>query len=185
MALELRCENPPEGFSVLIMGANSASGRTVITFARHLGAKRVVGVARNEEAMKGSGLDEMILLRENATETDLSELGHVDVVLDYSSGAPVTHMLLSLKPEGRVQYVHNGGLADVELNVLGEVLRSHDVVVRGARQGSFGMRALWAEIGGLIKSLVGAEECNFRVEKLKDEEKVWMEGGAERVVFVP
>lgn len=184
MALKLRCENLPQGFSVLIMGATSASGRVAVQLARHLGAKRVVGVARNEEALKSLGLDKTIVLKENVADTDFSTLGHVDVVLDYLSGPPATHLLQTMKPEGRCQYVHIGGPAGLELSIPGEALRSHDLVIRGSGPGAFGMRALWAEMGGLMEALVGAEGHKFRVEKLEDVEKVWMEGGSERVVFV-
>lgn len=185
MALKLRCENLPEGFSVLIMGATSASGRAAITFARHLGAKRIVGVARSEETLKRLGLDEIIVLKENTTETDYSKLGHVDVVLDYLCGPLATHLLQTLKPEGRVQYVHIGGLAGTELVVPGDVLRSNDIVIRGSGAGSFSMKALWGEMRGLLQALVGAEEHKFRVEKLEDVEKVWLQDGGDRIVFVP
>ena len=185
MALKLRCENLPEGFSVLIMGATTTSGRLAIGLARQLGAKRVVGVARNEEALKKLGLDETIVLKENVKETDFSKLGHVDVILDYISGAPATHMFQSLKPERRVQYVHIGGLAGTDVVVPGAILRSQDVVIRGSGPGSFGMKALSGEMGGLLQALVRAEEHKFRVEKLKDVEEVWGQASEDRVVFVP
>lgn len=187
MALRLRCENlPSDGFSVLIMGVTSASGQVAIHLARYLGAKRVVGVGRNASTLQALHLDESIVLRETATETDFSTLGHVDVVLDYLGGAPATHLLQSLQPSGgRVQYVHIGGLAGTEMVLPGSVLRGKDLVIRGSGLGSFGMGDMQREMGGLFEALVGWQEMEFRVEKLHDVERVWGEGGGDRIVFVP
>ncbi|CAD0053960.1 unnamed protein product [Aureobasidium pullulans] len=51
MAMKARTQNLPDNFSVLIMGATSASGAIAIPLARSLGAAKVIGCARNVEAM--------------------------------------------------------------------------------------------------------------------------------------
>ena len=184
MALQNRCENLPDGFSVLIMGVTSKSGRLAIALARHLGAKRVVGVARDEAAMSTLGLEETITLKDPVEQTDYSKLGHVDVILDYVYGAPGAHLLKNIKPEGRVQYVHVGGLAGLDMAIPGNALRSNDLVIRGSGTGAFGLRAMGKEIPALLAALTNAPEQKVRVEKLQDVERVWEEQG-ERVVFVP
>ncbi|KAL8793569.1 MAG: hypothetical protein Q9195_003831 [Heterodermia aff. obscurata] len=182
MALRLRCENLPAGFSALILGATTASGRVAIHLARYLGAKRVIGVGRDAAKLQALGLDESIVLGEPAFEA----LGHVDVVLDYLGGAPATALLRALPPAGgRVQYVHIGGLAAAEVVVPGSVLRGKDIVIRGSGLGSFEQGDMWREMGAMFEALVGWEGMEFRVERLEDVERVWGEGGAERVVFVP
>lgn len=184
MALRTRCENLPEGFSVLLMGATSASGRLAISLSRNLGAKRVVGCARNGDALKGLGLDEWIVLRDPVEETDFGGMGHVDVVLDYLYGPPAVHLLKTMKAQGRVQYVHVGGLAATEIMLPGAVLRSQDLVIRGSGLGSFRMKDVAREMEGLLEAMVSVEEQKVRVCKLSEVEEVWNEG-QERVVFVP
>ncbi|KAL8947560.1 MAG: hypothetical protein Q9222_006174, partial [Ikaeria aurantiellina] len=103
MAMTARCDNLPPDFSVLIMGATSASGRLAIPLARALGAKRIIGCARNEEKLKTlEGLDDCIILQDPAGSSEFSQLGHVDVILDYVYGPAAVQLLKSLKPAGRV-----------------------------------------------------------------------------------
>jgi len=66
MALRSRCQDLPANFSVLIMRATSASGKLAFSLARILGAKRVIGCARNEAALKTLGLDESLSLLDPA-----------------------------------------------------------------------------------------------------------------------
>ncbi|KAL8819832.1 MAG: hypothetical protein Q9191_007645 [Dirinaria sp. TL-2023a] len=184
MALRKRCENLPERFSILILGATSKSGRLAIPLARHLGAQRVVGVARDEAALSTLGLDETITLKEPVKQTDYSKLGHVDVILDYVYGPPGAHLLKNIKSEGRVQYVHIGALAGPEMAVPGDALRSHDLVIRGSGTGAFDSGAIAKELPALLAALVKAPVQQVKVEKLQDVERVWEEEQGERVVFV-
>ena len=153
MALRDRCENLPQNFSVLILGATSKSGQLATAVARHLGAKRIVGVARNEETMKSLGFDEAIVLKDPVEQTDYSQLGHVDVILDYLYGEPAVHLLKSLKSEGKVQYVHIGGLAGTDMTLPGEVLRSKDLVIRGAGAGAFNPRDVPKKLPSFLEAL--------------------------------
>ncbi|MCJ1385231.1 hypothetical protein MMC17_008352 [Xylographa soralifera] len=184
MALRCRCENLPEGFSVLIMGVTSASGRLAVQVARALGAARVVGVARDVHAMEALELDGMVQLK-GAGETDWKGVGGVDVVLDYVYGPPAVEFLKSLGRGRRVQYVHIGSLAgELEIMLPGAVLRSTDLTIRGSGQGSFGGREMRREARGLVEAIGKFGKEKIRVCELKDVEKVWGASG-ERVVFVP
>lgn len=90
-----------------------------------------------------------------AESTLFSKLGHLDVILDYIYGPVAVHFLMSLKTEGRVQYVHIGSLAAhsdpsaLKINLTISILRAKHLLVRG-----FGLRALDLQtvrekIGGL------------------------------------
>ncbi len=70
------------GFTVLIVGATSASGCLAIDLARALGASRVIGAGRSVARMKDLGLDGVVVLENDVKATDWSSLGDVIVVLD-------------------------------------------------------------------------------------------------------
>ena len=98
------------------MVATSASGSIAICLARSLGGGKVIGVARNLAKLAELDLDETIQLMDPVEKTDFSNLGDVDVVLDYLFAKPTENLLGSLKSKVPVQYVHIGGLAGLELN---------------------------------------------------------------------
>ncbi|KAL8735728.1 MAG: hypothetical protein Q9181_002711 [Wetmoreana brouardii] len=190
MALTARCENLPKGFSALIVGATSASGRLAISLARSLGSKRVVGCARSEEVLKSMELDDYVVLQNPAASTDFSKLGHVDVILDYVYGPVAIHLLKSLQPTGTVQYVHIGSLAAhtdpsaLEISLPGSVLRGKDLTIRGSGLGAWDLRRVGTEVDGLLHSLVTARDEKIKVKRLDEIETVWNEVG-DRLVFVP
>ncbi|KAL8826023.1 MAG: hypothetical protein Q9170_007566 [Blastenia crenularia] len=190
MALTARCENVPKDYSVLIMGATSASGRLAIPLARAFGAKRVIGCARNEEALKPLGLDDYIILQGAAESTDFSNMGHVDVILDYVYGPPAVHLLKTLKSNGKVQYVHIGSLAAhsdrsaLEISLPGSVLRSSDLTIRGSGLGAWDLQKVGKELPGLLEALLSVADDKMSVKKLAEAETAWNEDG-ERIVFVP
>ncbi|KAL9577187.1 MAG: hypothetical protein Q9212_006528 [Teloschistes hypoglaucus] len=179
MALTTRCDELPEHFSVLIMGATSASGRLAVLLARSLGAARVIGCARKEEALKSMDLDDHVVLQDSVTSTDFSSLGHVDVILDYVYGPVVVHLFKSLKPTGRVQYVHIGSLAAysdpsaIEISLPGFILRGMDLTVRGSGMGSWDLRAVGKAMDRLLQSLLNIGEAEIGVKKLEEVETAW------------
>ena len=187
MALTRRVEGLKEGFSVGILGVTSASGKIGVSVARQLGAARVVGVARNEGAMKAiKGLDEYVVLKEKAEETEWEKVGNVDVVLDYLYGKPAQEMLKRLAKGVRVQYVQIGSLAGEEIGLPASVLKSFNVALRGSGPGAWSGQELAQEMPGVVKVAAGLERQKLRVEKLANIEKVWAEAtGNERLVFVP
>ncbi|MCJ1292014.1 hypothetical protein MMC34_003564 [Xylographa carneopallida] len=184
MALQCRCENLPEGFSVLIIGVTSTSGRLAVQVARALGAKRVVGIARDVPAMEALQLDRMVQLN-GPGQTDWKDVGPVDAVLDYVYGPPTVEYLKTLTRGRKVQYVHIGSLAGgVDIMLPGAVLRSTDLTIRGSGQGSFGGREMRREVRSLVEAIGKFGQEKIRVYGLNDVEKVWGES-SERVVFVP
>ncbi|OCL07020.1 NAD(P)-binding protein [Glonium stellatum] len=184
MAMRNRTTKLPANFSVVVMGATSASGTIAIELARALGAGKVVGVARNEEKLAALDLDASILLRSPATETDFSGLGDVDLVLDYVYGPPAAHLLQSLKSSRPVQYVHIGALDSTEMNLPAAILRSKDLTIRGSGLGSWTPQQVEAEIPELLQAIKGIKKREVKEVPLSQIEKVWNEKG-DRIVFVP
>ncbi|KAK4580450.1 hypothetical protein LTR86_000653 [Recurvomyces mirabilis] len=188
MAFKSRVNLPlPQGFSVLILGATSASGRVAVEIARSFGAGRVVGVARDGGKLGSvEGLDERIVVGEKVEETDFSKLGDVDVILDYVYGPLAAHCLASLKSRRPTSYVHIGMLSGQDLVLPGAVIRSKNLTIRGSGPGSWAMHEMAESIDGLLGLVKGIPKQPVKVAKLSDIETVWGEGVKEgRLVFVP
>lgn len=187
MAFKTRTEGLKEGFSVVILGVTSASGRVAVTVARKMGAGKVVGVARNEGAIKAiKGVDEAVVLKDNAEETEWEKVGQVDVVLDYLYGKPAQEYLKKVGKGGKVQYVQIGSLAGEQIDLPSAVLRSKNVALRGSGPGAWSLQELQREMPGIVEVAASLERQKLRVEKLQDIERVWSEaGGKERLVIVP
>ena len=186
MAFKARTTNLPKDFSVLILGATSASGRVAIPLARSLGAKRIVGAARNKNKLDTLGLDESIVIEDEVEKTDFSTVGDVDVVLDYIYGPLAVHFFSSIKPRTPVQYVHIGGLSGVmEISLPGAVLRSRNLTIRGSGPGAWSLQEVASVMPDMLAAFKNVPEQPLKVEKLENVESVWTNGSSDRVVFVP
>ena len=187
MALRTKTSNLPKDFTVLIMGATSASGSIAIELSRHLGAGKVIGAARNEQKLAAlKSLDEKIVLTEKVEETDFSTLGQVDVILDYVFGAATVHLLSSLTQRAPVQYVHIGGLSGPNIELPGSLLRSKDITIRGCGPGSWTFTRLTKELVDMMVPVAGLAPRGVKSVKLAEVEQRWGEGsGQDRVVYVP
>ncbi|KAJ8611230.1 hypothetical protein MRB53_038074 [Persea americana] len=190
LAFHARVSDLPKGFTCVVLGATSASGRIAVTLARERGAGKVVGVARNEIALAAvEGLDEYIV--SNAREpgkTDFSSLvkDGVDLILDFVYGS-LTHKLLSTLPTPRpLQYVEIGQLSGEPLPIEGGVLRSKDITMRGAGMGSWSLRQMGEAMPELVRIVAQGKlpRQATRTAALADIERVWDEEGDERVVFL-
>ncbi|KXL50707.1 hypothetical protein M433DRAFT_1733 [Acidomyces richmondensis BFW] len=184
MAFKSRAEDLPPDFTVLILGATSASGRVAIPLARALGAKRVVGAARNKAALDDLGLDASIVIAENATETDFSALGDVDVILDYVYGPLTVHLFNVLKSNTPVQYVHIGSLAALEISLPGAVLRSKNLTIRGSGPGAWSMQEVVQSMDQLLPLVKDLPKQPIKTVRLEDVEKAWNSQNDERLVVV-
>ncbi|UJO13070.1 putative NADPH-dependent quinone reductase tdiC [Fulvia fulva] len=185
MAFKGRTRDLPKGFTVLILGVTSASGRVAVPLARALGAGRVFGAARNEQAMEKLGLDRRIVIAEKAEETEFGDLDDVDVVLDYVYGLLAVHLFNSLKTPKPVQYVHIGALSEPEITIPGGVLRSKDITIRGSGPGAWSMKAFAETLPELLSIIPGIPEQPVEVAKFEELEEKWKYDGPKRLVFVP
>ena len=198
-------------FTVLILGATSTSGRIAALLSRQLGAKRVIGVARDASALsqlKSRGtLDDTITLdSEDVSKTDfslLSDPANLEngtfplVVLDYIYG-PTALALMSALPSAasqaenlEVRWVHIGTLGrEAEIALPGPLLRGKNVTISGAGPGSWSVKALARENADMVKAIVEVvpdqgwqEEYGVVQRRLEDVEAAWADLKS-RSVFV-
>ena len=125
------------GETVLILGATGAVGQLAVQIARHRGAGRVVGVARNRVALDrllDLGADAVVDLRPDEDVERLATrlraaAGPVDVIVDGLFGAPLEAALLACAPRARV--VNIGNLAGATLELPAGLLRGRQLSVTG------------------------------------------------------
>lgn len=187
MAITQRTDNLPTDWTALVVGATSASGRLAVHSAKALGAARVVGVARDEAALKAvEALDDYIVLQDNMTATDFSGV-EPDVILDYVYGDLAHHLLTSLQTKKAVQYVQIGTLSGkAEMSLPGPLLRSTNLTIRGAGPGSWRLTALFSELQKLVPLAAKWPAPATTQIPLSDIEKSWDDKSIKgRVVFVP
>ena len=189
MAMKARTTNLPANFTVLILGATSASGRLAIPLARANGAAHVIGAARSEAALATLGLDSSLVVTDDAGKTDFSLLDgvEIDLILDYINGPLPTALLSTHKQRKPLQYVHIGTLSGQEMALPGAVLRSNNLTIRGSGPGAWSLAEAAQEMPALLQALGAVGEQKVRVAKLEDVEGEWdrkVEGEG-RVVFVP
>jgi NADPH:quinone reductase-like Zn-dependent oxidoreductase len=189
------------GESVLILGATGTSGQLAVQIAKRLGARRVVAVGRNAEALeqtKALGADEVISLKQegdalrDAFRRELTGEG-VDVVLDYLWGAPAESLLGAIAQKGlshaapRIRYVQIGGTAGPTIALAAATLRSSGLELLGSGFGSVSMEGIKAAITAFHAEAVKKPfEVNVKAVSLRDVETLWNspEQGA-RLVFQP
>jgi NADPH:quinone reductase-like Zn-dependent oxidoreductase len=187
MALTQRTRDLPKGFTVLVIGATSASGKLAAHAAKALGAGRVVGAARKVEPLQeNKAYDDYIVLRDTASETDFSQ-ADADVVLDYVWGDVAHHFLSTLKTKKPVQYVHIGGLSGKsEIPLSGPLLRSTNLFLSGAGPGSWTMTALEKELETLVPAMASWPRLDAVKVNLKDIAEAWnQKSSGGRVVVIP
>ncbi|KAI0103037.1 hypothetical protein GGR51DRAFT_525447 [Nemania sp. FL0031] len=188
LALTHRTSNLPKDFTVLILGATSASGRLAALVAKALGAGKVIGVARNEATLaKIEGLDEYIVQKDSITDTDFSQV-ECDVVIDYVYGDLALHVLSTVKVQKPLQYVIVGGLSRKEVAIPPAILRSRDITVRGSGPGAISLEVIQKEIKSLVPAMAGWQLLDAHSIPLKDIEAAWKDESLEskgRLVFIP
>ncbi|ETN37441.1 uncharacterized protein HMPREF1541_08432 [Cyphellophora europaea CBS 101466] len=187
MALRTRTQGVvgvKKGWSVVVLGVTSQSGKVAVHFARKLGATRVVGVARDGKKMAALGLDEAIVLKDNAAETDWAKMGDVDVILDYLYGGAATACFNGLNSKVPTQYVQVGSLAGLETSFPSAVFRSKNLTIRGSGPGAWSMQEFGGEVKDLVAAVEGLEEQDLKARGLEDAKEAW-DNDRERTVFVP
>lgn len=184
MALRARTRDLPENFTVLVMGATSASGKVAVEVARVLGAGKIIGMSRNAETLSEVGVDEMIILDDNVQDTDCSAAAEADVILDYLYGPVAQHVLSTVNFTRSVQYIHIGGLAGTEMMLPGHVIRSKDITIRGAGPGSWSREAMRPEIPKILNAFKTFKTQNVKVVPLSEIEEHWHTKN-KRIVFTP
>lgn len=183
LALVTRVKPLPENFSVLIIGASSVSGRIAISIAKALGARRVIGCARNASTLAKLGLDETITLAADAAATDFSSLGDVDVVLDYVYGPVTEGLFAQFNSKRPTTYVQIGTLAASTIKLSGDLLRSKSLTLKGSGPGSWTMQESAEAMPGLMKIMPQLPKEPVKTATLSEIESVWTAEGSERLVI--
>jgi len=190
MALATRTTNLPRDFSVLILGATGTSGRAAVPVARLFGAARIVGMARNEAALKGlEGLDGYVVQKDPPEASDFGSLGQIDVVLDYVYGRAAAAVLTALRTERETQFLQIGTVGAEETMALpAQILRAKMLKLTGSAPGSWTMQELGREMPNIVKTAAGMPRpADVFTKPLSEVEQLWgsEEAKKKRMVLVP
>ncbi|QIW99872.1 hypothetical protein AMS68_005390 [Peltaster fructicola] len=175
MSMQARASLPPN-FTVLIIGATSASGKLAVSLARALGAKKVIGAARSAV----ESVDESIVLSDH---TDFSAI-EVDIVLDYVYGRVTEQLFKTLKTPRPVQYVQIGQLSGSSISLPADLLRSKDITIRGSGPGAWSLTDVGKTMPTLLRALASIPPQPVRTARLEDVSSEWIKESKERLVFV-
>lgn len=162
MALRCRVNGSCQGRTVVIVGATSASGRAAAIVARYLGARRIIGISRNQETLEGvKGLDDHVLLRTPFVLPP--DIGPLHIILDYVGGATAAKLLetAEVEPGTELQYIQVGRLAAEEPPMLKllppHLISSKPICIRGSGMGSFTKQDLKNEMEDLVAFITDIE----------------------------
>jgi len=139
------------GENVLILGATGTLGQIALQLARHLGAGRVVGAARSEQALQNlqsrgladavvrlGGSDDLAALKEASN-------GGFDVVLDGVCGPPLLAALKATRWGARIMTIGTGAGRVIQLDMADLLFRSLSTIGTGQRPPA-DRRAIWQRL---------------------------------------
>ena len=183
------------GETVLILGATGVAGQLAIQIARLNGAKRVIAVGRNVDALRGANADAVIALGqpEDAVRDAFAAeaAAGIDVVIDYLWGRPTELLLEALGKGYRATATHPTRLVEVgesagpTITLTGSVMRSVDLTILGSGFGAARLDEIFASIPKLFDAAAkGILTIDVDKVPLADVEAAW--GRSEkgrRIVF--
>ncbi|MGD0893398.1 MAG: zinc-binding alcohol dehydrogenase family protein [Terracidiphilus sp.] len=183
------------GETVLILGATGVAGQLAIQVARYLGAKRVIGVGRNVEALASADLDQVIALgqpEDAIRDAFAAEAAKgIDVVIDYLWGRP-TELLLEALAKGfkasatpSTRLVEVGASAGATITLPAAVLRSVDLTMLGSGFGAAKLDVIFAAIPILFSlAAEGKLKIDAEAVPLAQAESAWNRvDKGKRIVF--
>jgi len=194
LSLKERAQLVP-GETVLILGATGVAGHLAIQSARLLGAKRIIAVGRNVDALAGENVDAVVALGDSddavrAAFTTEAAQG-IDVVIDYLWGRPTELLLEALvkgfnpKATRSTRLVEVGESAGRTITLPGAALRSIDLKMLGSGFGAVPLASILSAIPGLF-AMAASAALHIDVEPvpLADVEAAWPRSEkARRIVF--
>jgi NADPH:quinone reductase-like Zn-dependent oxidoreductase len=189
------------GESVLILGATGVAGQLAIQVAKRFGARRIIAVGRNPQALQklsALGADAVISLEQDpallvsAVRNEIAEAG-VDIVLDYLWGQPAELMFQAISQKGlqkstaRIRFIQIGESAGKTISLPAATLRSSGLELLGSGFGSASLDQIRQALGEFFQ-IAAKEPFQFRTKAapLRDVESLWntAEEGT-RLVFQP
>lgn len=184
------------GETVVVNGATGTSGRLAVQIAKYLGARKVIAVARNAEALKSLpalGADVTIALGDDEAALEAALKGQfaegVDVVIDYLWGKSAERLLAAGARHGRdavpMRYVQVGSMSGADITLPSAVLRSSSIELMGSGIGSVPLERLVQAVDGLLRATVpGGFKIASRVVPLSEVEQAWpRDDSTRRTVF--
>ncbi len=200
VALTARARFLP-GESVLILGATGVAGQLAVQIAKSLGARRIVALGRNPQALAqlaALGADASISLDQSpdtliaALRNEFASNG-VDVILDYLWGPPAETLLAAISQKGldhavsRIRYIQIGNSAGPSISLSAATLRSSGLELLGSGFGSASLDQILQSIAGFFDLCVKHPfEFKLKTAPLSDVASLWNapEQGV-RLVFQP
>jgi NADPH:quinone reductase-like Zn-dependent oxidoreductase len=183
------------GETVLILGATGVAGSLAIQSARLLGAKRVIGVGRNVDALAGADVDAIVALGqpEDAIREAFQKeaAAGIDLIIDYLWGRPTELLLEALaktfSPTAahRTRLVEVGSSAGQTITLNGAILRSVDLTMMGSGFGASPLDKIFATIPELFKmAAAGKLKVDVEPVPLSQVESAWnRQDKGKRIVF--
>jgi NADPH:quinone reductase-like Zn-dependent oxidoreductase len=179
--------------TVLVIGATGAAGSVAVPIAKHLGARRVIAVGREGDALRriaDHGADEVIPLDDDL-EAALTRVGAdgVDVVLDFLWGETAITAMPALArtaphPQYRIDWVNLGALDGVHVPLDSTLLRMADLHVWGSGAGAYSPeRRRDLADAALDLAARGVIEVDIQRRRLADVSTTWGDSG--RLVYSP
>jgi NADPH:quinone reductase-like Zn-dependent oxidoreductase len=179
--------------TVLVIGATGAAGSVAVPVAKHLGAKRVIAVGRDGEALRRTtdrGADEVIPI-DDGLEGALERVGAdgIDVVLDFLWGETAALALPVLArtaphPQYRMDWVNLGALGGAHVPLDATLLRMSDLHVWGSGAGAYTAERrrdmVDAALDLAAKDVIAVDA---QERSLADVASTWTDRG--RLVYVP
>lgn len=170
-----------KGDTVLVLGATGGVGQIALQLARIMGAGRVVGAARNAEALtrlKDRGVADAVV--QMGAGDDVAALkaeggeGY-DVVLDLVCGAPMLAAMKATRWGARIVTAGNGAGTDLNFSIKDLLFRSLALVGTGQRPPA-DREQIWRKLLGLQKEHnITVDQYEFAFE---DVDKAWAKQAA-------
>ena len=179
--------------TVLVLGATGASGSVAVSIAKHLGAKRVITVGREGDALQRTlvrGADEAIAIDDEMVDA-ITRSGSegIDVVLDFLWGGVASEVATALArsapgPQHRIDWVNLGALDGTNMPFDATLLRMSDLHVWGSGAGAYSPeRRRDLADAALDLAARGVIEVDIDVRPLAEVESSWNDRG--RLVYLP
>jgi NADPH2:quinone reductase len=188
------------GESILILGATGSAGHLAVQIAKRLGARRIVAVGRNPQALeetKSLGSDSTISLnqdRDALVSAFRDELAKhkTGVILDYVWGAPAEALLAAVTQKGldheswRIRYIQIGSIAAPTISLPAATLRSSGLEIVGSGFGSVPMQKIFQSLAAILKEAARQPfQIKLTTAPLSKVEKLWNSTEDARLVFQP
>jgi NADPH:quinone reductase-like Zn-dependent oxidoreductase len=184
VALRRRIQFRP-GQSVLVLGATGNAGQMAVRIAKLLGAERIVAAGRDPERLgrlAGLGATDVVSLAGDPDQVagQLGKAaGDVDVVLDYTWGAPTEQAIPAVLTRrtdraAALDWIQIGSTAGPDITLPSFVLRAADLRITGSGQGSVTAAGIVAELPSLIEQFTsGALSADALPVPLAQVEETW------------